>query len=121
MGHAQFPPQMASMSHQLPAQRTPHTCVHLVIKTKTICMKKWHISTGEHRHCVRMVTCRWKYEFLLPLASPHSGLKTANVTLGLPWAQWQRTRLPMRETRVPSLGREDPLEEGMATHSSVLA
>ena len=23
--------------------------------------------------------------------------------------------------RVPSLGREDPLEEGMATHSSILA
>ena len=31
------------------------------------------------------------------------------------------TRLPMQETRVPSLGREDPLEEGMATHSSMLA
>ena len=31
-------------------------------------------------------------------------------------------RLPaMRETRVPSLGREDPLEKEMATHSSVLA
>ena len=25
------------------------------------------------------------------------------------------------ETRVPSLGGEDPLEEGMATHSSILA
>ena len=24
------------------------------------------------------------------------------------------------ETQVPSLGREDPLEEGMATHSSIL-
>ena len=27
----------------------------------------------------------------------------------------------MWETRIPSLGREDPLEEGMATHSSILA
>ena len=27
----------------------------------------------------------------------------------------------MWETWVPSLGREDPLEEGMATYSSVLA
>ena len=27
----------------------------------------------------------------------------------------------MQETSVPSLGREDPLETGMATHSSVLA
>ena len=26
----------------------------------------------------------------------------------------------MQETRVQSLGREDPLEEGMATHSSIL-
>ena len=28
---------------------------------------------------------------------------------------------PMRETWVRSLGQEDPLEEGMATHSSILA
>ena len=27
----------------------------------------------------------------------------------------------MLETWVPSLGQEDPLEEGMATHSSILA
>ena len=31
-------------------------------------------------------------------------------------------RLPaMLETRVQSLGQEDPLEKGMATHSSILA
>ena len=29
--------------------------------------------------------------------------------------------LPVQETWVQSLGREDPLEEGMATHSSILA
>ena len=29
--------------------------------------------------------------------------------------------LPMQETRVQSLGREDPLEKEMATHSNVLA
>ena len=27
----------------------------------------------------------------------------------------------MRETRVPYLGQEDPLEEGVATHSGILA
>ena len=27
----------------------------------------------------------------------------------------------MQETQVRSLGQEDPLEEGMATHSSILA
>ena len=39
-------------------------------------------------------------------------------------AQQQRTCLPMpgkQETRVWSLGREDPLEREMATHSSTLA
>ena len=28
---------------------------------------------------------------------------------------------PMRETWVPSLGREDPLEKEMATHSNIIA
>ena len=27
----------------------------------------------------------------------------------------------MQETQVPSLGRDDPLEKGMATHFSILA
>ena len=36
-------------------------------------------------------------------------------------AQWQRTLLPMRETRLQSRGREDPPEKGMATHASILA
>ena len=27
----------------------------------------------------------------------------------------------MQETQVPSLGREDPLQKGMATYSSILA
>ena len=36
-------------------------------------------------------------------------------------AQMIKKPLAMRETWVRSLGREDPLEEGMATHSSILA
>ena len=38
--------------------------------------------------------------------------------------QWQRICLPMRdmqETRVQFFGQEDPLEEEMATDSSILA
>ena len=27
----------------------------------------------------------------------------------------------MQETQVPSLGQEDPMDRGMATHSSILA
>ena len=37
-----------------------------------------------------------------------------------PVAQWWRIHLPMQETRVQSLGWEDPLEEDMAPHSSIL-
>ena len=33
----------------------------------------------------------------------------------------KESRLPMQEPQVQSLGQEDPLEEGMATHSSILA
>ena len=40
---------------------------------------------------------------------------------GLPWWLSGKEFLPMQETRVGSLGWEDPLEEEMATHSSTLA
>ena len=36
-------------------------------------------------------------------------------------AQMVKNPPAMRETWVQSLGSEDPLEEGMATHSSILA
>ena len=40
---------------------------------------------------------------------------------GFPGASVVKIHLPMQETWVRSLGREDPLEEEMATHSSILA
>ena len=36
-------------------------------------------------------------------------------------SQMVKKLLAMQETRVLSLGWEDPLEKGMATHSSILA
>ena len=36
-------------------------------------------------------------------------------------AQMVKNRPAMQETRAQSLGREDPLEEEMATHSRILA
>ena len=35
--------------------------------------------------------------------------------------QMVKNQSAMQETGVSSLGQEDPLEEGMATHSSILA
>ena len=50
---------------------------------------------------------------------------TCNFILGFPGGtKWLRTRFPLQEiweTQVWSLGWEDPLEEGMATHSCILA
>ena len=42
--------------------------------------------------------------------------------MGLPrWLSGKRIHLSMQETWVRSLGQEYPLEEEMATHSSILA
>ena len=41
--------------------------------------------------------------------------------MGFPAAQLVKNLPAMREAWVPSLGREDPLEKGMATHSNILA
>ena len=41
--------------------------------------------------------------------------------MGFPVAQMVKRLPAMRETQVQSLGREDPLEKEMATHSSTLA
>ena len=41
--------------------------------------------------------------------------------INVPLAQKVKNLLAMQETRVRSLGQEDPLEKGMAIHSSILA
>ena len=41
--------------------------------------------------------------------------------MGCPGGSEVNNPPPMRETRVLSLGGEDPLEKAMATHSSTLA
>ena len=58
----------------------------------------------------------WRYLSLSPL------LFTSLLSSGLPWWLKKVKRLPtLQETRVQSLGQEDPLEKEMATHSSTLA
>ena len=46
---------------------------------------------------------------------------TEDTCLPLHLAQTAKNPPAMRETRVQSLGQEDPLEEETATHSSILA
>ena len=45
----------------------------------------------------------------------------AYLKLGFPGRSVVKNPLQMQETQVWSLGQEDPLEEEMATHSSILA
>ena len=66
-----------------------------------------------------MVQSLWKTMWLFLLKS------YIHIHMGLPrWHWWSRTQMPMQETQeaqVWSLDWEDPLEEGMAIHSSILA
>ena len=58
-----------------------------------------------------------------PLLSPQRKIKRSRESPDgavVRVAQWQRTHLPMQEMRVRSLGQEDPLEKGMATHTGFL-
>ena len=41
--------------------------------------------------------------------------------MGIPGGSVVKNTPVMQETQVPPLGQEDPLEKGMATHSSVFA
>ena len=50
-----------------------------------------------------------------------SFINTNFITRVFLLAQMVKNLPAMQETRVQSLGQEDPLEKGMATHSSVLA
>ena len=53
----------------------------------------------------------------------HMFLRFLRPSLGFPVAQLEKKKNPpaMWETWVRSLGWEDPLEKGTATHSSILA
>ena len=57
----------------------------------------------------------------MPLALEVWSLKHWTTTATTYPSSVVRNLPAMRETRVQSLGREDPLEEKTATHSSILA
>ena len=65
----------------------------------------------------------WVPYFLTKEARIYHGTKTASsINSAGKIGQLSVKRLPaMQETRVRSLGWEDPLEKEMATHSSILA
>ena len=56
-----------------------------------------------------LISCTWNIS------------ESYSASVGFPGASGVKNPPAMRETRVQSLGGEDPLEEEMATHSSILA
>ena len=56
---------------------------------------------------------------------PASGVLSCKIIVPSSWAslvaQMVKNLTAMRETQVQSLGQEDPLKKGIATHSSILA
>ena len=68
----------------------------------------------------------WRREWLpTPVFLPGESHGQRSLVGYSPWTSLVAQRLkrlsPIRETWVRSLGREDPLEKEMATHSSILA
>ena len=70
------------------------------------------ITLGKHTHTK---TFSDKSEFMVILYGRKVGISGGSVV------KKKKIRLPTQETWVQFLGGEDPLEEDMATHSSILA
>ena len=69
---------------------------------------------------MRKLTCEI-HIFLLHFSQVQKKNESVQVPRASLMAQRLKRLPPTRETRVRSLGREDPLEKEMAIHSSILA
>ena len=104
------------------------TCIHTLLYWKWITNKDLLYSTGNSAQCY---VAAWTGEGSLGKRDPcicmaeslhysHETMTTLLVKTSLV-AQTVKRLPTMQESRVQSLGREDPLEKAMATHSSTLA
>ena len=94
----------------MPDHLVPFTGILLILMTASEVGFFLSLKRNKLRHR-EVKKCSWShsYEVAEPIFEPRQ--------------QVQMVKNPpaMRETWVRSLGREDPLEKGMATHSSILA
>ena len=77
-------------------------------------MRRWHTITREKAHAEQQRPSIAKNKLINK--KKNFFLSVTNLV-----AQTVKCLSPMLETRVRSLGQEDPLEKEMATHSSTLA
>ena len=105
-------------------QKTEHPhetlCFHGFLLTITVLLGKYNWIYGII-HLTLYIQCdRWYFMCMnVTLKRIHWG--TSLVVWASLVAQMVKNLPTIQETRVLSLGREDPLEKGMATHSSILA
>ena len=69
-------------------------------------------SVLKSKHITLLKKCQYSQRY---------GFSSSHVYRASLVAQMVKNLIPMWETPVQSLGQEDPLEKGMATHSSILA
>ena len=74
-----------------------------MIRSNTLLTQHWDLTFSEHSYV------------LVTLYTPSLQLQASSV------AQTVKNLPAMQETQVQFLGQEDPLEKGMATHSSILS
>ena len=74
--------------------------------------RQWCLSLGSRVPLTHLYSLSWADEAGAQEEAP-------SLQTGFPVAQW--IHLPMQEAQLPSLGWEEPLEEEMATHCSILA
>ena len=79
--------------------------------------KKKRFNSNLHTY-IKLRTSR---QFVFKLAIHRSPLEKKKGEGGFPSTQLVKNLPAMQETQVQSLGGEDSLEKGMATHSSILA
>ena len=73
--------------------------------------KSWIRLSDFHFHFLSLHTYTYIYTYITHTHTETWASLVAQIVKNLP---------AMRETQVPSLGQEDPLEKGMAIHSSSL-
>ena len=109
---------LSSLSNDRTGWETKHQfikrnsyCSHLIYPAKT----KSHLYKNLIQNLFRRF-CTFK------IFTVSSKTKGNNHTFrNSPVAWWQRIHLLMQKTQVPSLSQDNPLEEGMTTHCSILA
>ena len=114
-----------SLSFSFILQLSLSVCIHILCGFQWFGIWRWHWSGRAENLCSYadimesriLAFCLW---VIFPSCS-FNVFELTRCSTSFPVALTVKKPPAMRETWVPSLGREDPLEKEMATHSSIVA